>query len=117
MATINDYITPDQIQSNHNDLVNHLQVIADLEHNKLQMDQEKEVLWAQLLEVPGFKPGRSNMEQSAKLRENFPEFMQSYDTLDAELRGAKLDLEIAREKTSYFNRLLNYFNLPIVYVE
>lgn len=111
MAMLNDYIIPQDIEKNYKQILVHLQTIADLEYNKLQMDQQMESNWAELLEIPGFKPGRSNLEKFAKLRDNFPDFMAAYDVLEAELRNAKLDLDLSREETSYFNRILHYFDV------
>jgi len=111
MATIQDFITPEAVSENYNQIVAKLREIADLEQNKLSLEIRRETLWAQLLDVPGFKPGRSNMEKDAKLREADSDLMTAYDTNELELHNANLDLSVLHEKKSYINRLIDYFEI------
>ena len=71
-----------------------------------ELEAEKADKWADLTSNPDFKPGRSNLEQAAKLRAAFPAFMSTYETVVEISEGSRHNVELARVEVNKLAAML-----------
>lgn len=70
----------------------------EAQKNVNHLEEKKADLWAELCSVPDFKPGRSNLEQSAKLRAAYPDFMAEYEDALSDLEDEKRKADVWRTR-------------------
>jgi len=114
MTTVQMPITFTDITDAHNALAVAIEEAFDGTQALGHLEIEKTQLWAELLKDPEFKPGRSNLEQDAKLRAVYPEFMERYEKAQAILEQLKLDVSLAHCKVDEYNDLLKLGAILVV---
>jgi hypothetical protein len=71
-----------------------------------QLEGEKADIWAQLTSNPDFKPGNSNLQRDAKLRDANPLFMKRYEEKTAQVDELKLKADVARQEVAKLKDML-----------
>lgn len=99
-------VTYEDIELAYDELTSTIEDAFRIQVEINDLDSEKADLWAGLLEIDGFKPGRSNMEQAAKLRAYFPDFMEKYEARQQHLESIKVDVEVVKLNVQKLKTLL-----------
>jgi hypothetical protein len=107
-------ITFTDITDAHNALAVAIEEAFDAVQRFGEAEIEKTEKWAELLRDPEFKPGRSNLEQDAKLRAAFPDFMHGYEEVQKTVEATKLEVSLARCKVDEYNDLLKLGAILVV---
>lgn len=71
-----------------------------------ELEAEKADIWAQLTSNPDFKPGNSNLQREAKLREANPLFMRKYEAEVVKVDELKLKTDVARQEVARMRDML-----------
>jgi hypothetical protein len=108
---ITEYLLPEDIDSVYTKYYSAIVNEHALEQQLLQIETQKQTLWQKLSTTPDFKPGKSNLEQDAKLRDYNPGFMLLHDELKGKLEEAKLQSQLAKLRVESAKTVISYFEV------